>query len=69
MIKGIFMKAAHYITSTSDYIHSLEEPTKDLMKVVAESIANGTLQGVAMVRQSLFLQPKPAFVPIKIKND
>lgn len=64
------MKAAHHITKARDYIHSLEETGKNLLPTVAEAIANGTLQGVEMVKQSLFLSPakQNRAIPIKIDN-
>ena len=69
MIKKAFAMAAYNITKARDYIHSLEEPTKDLIKVVGNAIANGTLRGVEMAGQSLFLMPQKQLRSIPVKHD
>ena len=68
-MKEIFQMAAKNILKTIDYIHSLEEPSKDLIKAVANAITNGTLRGVEMAGQSLLLMPQKQLSTISVKND
>lgn len=58
MIKKVFNMAVYSLKVAKDYVHSLEEPTKETLQKISNAIKNGVLQGVQMVGEASFPSTK-----------
>ena len=56
MIKKAFMKAMYGIQQIPNYVHSLEEPSKELFQKIGNAIQTGALKGVDAIGKASFPQ-------------